>query len=426
MGLSILDISIVGYLCTIFLIGNLLKKGIRDSVTDPKTFIYLVHIQFLSVVPYFMENKLEIEVLLFASFIIFMFSLELASFLYFRVRPSRNEINIQEFIPSITLIFIFIIAWSIYSTAYNAYLYGGLDRSLVRFYILKPVNDSIPYLTFIDRVGAKFCVALILLLSYLSTKYGKTYLYLYVSVIIYYLAVIPLGTRGNVILIAIAVILGGLLGKGCVFKLGFKLLPVILIACISFLFLSLNRGNNFIENDTIIYSSSTDYSYVEVSQEVPIVIKHIDLALEHYRNSDNFLYFNTLYSIVVNPIPRKFWESKPIGIGKIMAMNINNDPETPISFAVSYSGEGWVNNGIFGVIYMSLLAGGITGFLRSKCLEIRHYITSPVDIIKYLLFFNASILFIRGDMLSAWSLSIYPIIMFYIVIYGYRLLRKLK
>ncbi|PMG97744.1 hypothetical protein [Vibrio breoganii] len=433
MEIEISDISLIGLLSCIIIIFGLFKKGLYQSLVDPKYYILLMHVYFLGVVPYELENKLLIEILLLISFVIFYFSFSLSSsavHTYFLRTVTLKVTDENDFLKNarVGFLLLFIILWVLFTTIYNAYIFGGLERSLIRFYILKPVNETSFLFNFLDRIGAKLSIAAVFCISLICTKRNCNHGLIFLSVVVVSVGVVPLGTRGNLILLLFSVLVGiGMAKSVSKYKARMPLLTFIFTTVfISFLFVFLtnNRTVNLIENESILFSNELNSSYVETSKDVPIVVKYIDITIDDYGVNRDFQYAHTLYAILSNPIPRKYWGNKPVGFGKILATNINNDPDTPISFAASYSGEGWFNGGVIGVVFMSIFAGSVSGVLRSMSLIQTLNGVTIFSLLKYMLFFSSSLMFVRGDMLSGWTSAIYPIVVLYLFSFAFNNFRN--
>lgn len=146
-----------------------------------------------------------------------------------------------------------------------------------------------------------------------------------------------------------------------------------------------------------------------------IVFFYTDYAVKTYGESKEFLGFHTLYTIAINPIPRSLWEGKPIGFGKLLAIDQGAESDTAISFAAGIAGEGYANLGWPGVLFLALFIGGVSG-IYAKIFDVLSKSSYLSSLAIAFLALQASISFVRGDMLSAWAASIYRIISFVLIL----------
>jgi hypothetical protein len=119
-------------------------------------------------------------------------------------------------------------------------------------------------------------------------------------------------------------------------------------------------------------------------------------TLEFFPRRANYLWGYSFYGIVVNPIPRVFWEGKPIGVGKLTSILYDGNPHS--SIALSLPGELYANFGMLGALLgmfsSGLLAGGIH----------RWYLRRRGDVgalVVYVLVLSYTVWEIRGDILDA-------------------------
>ncbi|MEZ9921129.1 O-antigen polymerase [Vibrio breoganii] len=431
--MSIFDISLVGIVSFIGIVVITIRKPLVDSITNPVVYVLFAHVYFLGIVPVSLENKLFLEVLLLISFIVFIFSLSAGykfgqiTFLnqryFYKSVEGENSLHSKSDSYLIKTVG-FVICWSLFSTIYNAYVFGGIEYSLVRMYYFQPINAHNKLLFLFDRVGSKLALCAICAITYLSVRYNKSWKFMYLAFLFFCFAVIPTGSRGNIIIALLVMIMGFFMAyrsqryiNPLLSKRSFVLIILVLICFQIFNVMTLNRNTNLIEENIAFQTLDTKMQYtVNTVDEVPIIVKYIDRIVEQYGTSRDYIYGHTFYSIAVNLIPRSIWSEKPIGIGRILAINDSGNVDTPVSFAASYSGEGWANGGWIGMVAVSIFAGFVTGFLCRFCDALRDRMDNLLDLIKFVLFFNGTIMFIRGDMLSGWAASIYPIVLFYIIL----------
>lgn len=160
-------------------------------------------------------------------------------------------------------------------------------------------------------------------------------------------------------------------------------------------------------------------------------IRFIDHVLKVYPAWHDYLYAHTFYSILTNFIPRKYWEEKPIGFGRITALQaigtltptpaaVNN---TSASFSAGIAGEGYASGGMVGVVVFSVIFGAFSGFV-SRCSV--HLLRSNhiMPIITSFLFLKWSFSFVRGGMLDNFLGSFYIFIILFLVTVSIRKLYK--
>lgn len=167
-----------------------------------------------------------------------------------------------------------------------------------------------------------------------------------------------------------------------------------------------------------------------------------DLMMSDYYKSYNlyggtldFLpWYYSLSAIVCNPIPRTIWPDKPVGVGRILAVTkygsknyttkyLVND--VVVSFAVGVCGEGWINGGLFGVFFYSILMGAFSGFFI-RIYWVMLFRKSYISIMIALLAYKCSSSFIRGDLLSGVTQSVYPLLMATMLLFIYSKFKKRK
>ena len=143
------------------------------------------------------------------------------------------------------------------------------------------------------------------------------------------------------------------------------------------------------------------------------VLLQIDAIMKMYGESYDYLHYHTLYSIAVNWVPRELWMNKPISFGRVLAiqgMYYTHDLVSGPTFAAGLAGEGYANDGYVGIVVLSSIVGVLCGLAAKIALVI----FSGKSIVLYMLgmiLIRFSTLYVRGDILSAWSSTAYPIIL---------------
>ena len=90
------------------------------------------------------------------------------------------------------------------------------------------------------------------------------------------------------------------------------------------------------------------------------MFRELLFAIDEVPERRPYLWGQTLYVEAVNPIPRFIWEDKPVGFGVTYAQWKG---ESPLSGGPTLSpgiiGEMYINFGVAGIIFLSLLGGGV-------------------------------------------------------------------
>jgi len=130
-----------------------------------------------------------------------------------------------------------------------------------------------------------------------------------------------------------------------------------------------------------------------------------------------------LKAVLFNPIPRSLWQSKPVGFGVVVTevkfggqnFDYEHLAEYKWSNAAGIAGEGWANEGILGLILYSFLMGMYAGLLI-KVVYTFLLSDNYVSLLIALLCFLASLLTVRGDILSGITQGFYPILFFIVLL----------
>jgi hypothetical protein len=78
-----------------------------------------------------------------------------------------------------------------------------------------------------------------------------------------------------------------------------------------------------------------------------------------YPEKRSYLYGESVWGVLANPIPRRFWANKPVGFGYSIAQDIYGVERPPSNFGPSIVGEFYANGGFLAVV----LAMSLIGFL---------------------------------------------------------------
>jgi hypothetical protein len=137
------------------------------------------------------------------------------------------------------------------------------------------------------------------------------------------------------------------------------------------------------------------------------IVDDVAFCFQNYRWG-NTLGWHTLFSIVANPVPREIWLQKPVGFGAILAWDRGASQWSGVSLAAGLAGEGFAGGEFLGVIVMAAFVGlfaGVIGKLGYHAL----FHGRIVQVLVGLVAWRAAVMFVRGDVLSAWSTGIYPL-----------------
>ena len=425
--------TITGIFASLVLFFLLFKywKNFNDLVLDPFFWICVSYIQYFGFADISKFPALVTDFANLIGFIVFYFFYSFSKrkikvkFIYkisTAVWPikilSNNRYSVFPLSRGAIIFFsIVFFSWATLDLYTNAVAYGSLDAALVRFYVGRPINE-IPIST-IRILNTLFTASVgIILVFRLNGVANKNLLcrqLFWIMIIIFEIVMIPKGTVGYVIyplfiiLIADAVLIKKKVLSGFPYTLYIIIFPIVLMIGVSLLTI---RGGVYDRPQEAIealdignwgkFKESSDQSH-------SIVFEYTEKVINMYGNQKEYLLFYTPYSILVNPIPREIWPDKPYGFGKILAMDAGATEESGVSFAAGIAGEGFANGGWVGVAFLAGLVGALCGFFAKFAFTL---FQSP-SIILLLIAFQAWLAaqyFVRGDMLSAWGQSVYPLI----------------
>jgi hypothetical protein len=327
-----------------------------------------------------------------------------------------------------------ILIYAIINLIFFSYVYGGLNNALIRFYAIRPVNEVPVFMSSIITFFYMFCVYIVCILSVDYSLYNKKgYVYILISSFICAFIAFSKGTRGAVtgipLMIIIGVTLGSLYKKKSILKSLFSPRIVLLVLIGLYLALVLTNIRSIKFNDPVeAWGSVSNLKNAVLSKGLSETGEGVLDITNSVVNKfgDEFEYledFYTIKAILVNPIPRIFWKEKPVGVGRILAEvqsgYTNYTPSYLIeeyiaSFAVGIAGEGWMQGGWIALCYLSVIFGLISGWMANLakfCFRSKNYFFIVIGIMA----FQAVALFVRGDMLSGFTQSMYPIILFFII-----------
>ena len=175
-------------------------------------------------------------------------------------------------------------------------------------------------------------------------------------------------------------------------RLGLRPFVVCLVALAVVLILSSIRSRMSIESAQEISPANT----VEETWKSLDTYTQFRRTLEFFPKHADYLWGYSFYGVVVNPIPRVFWEDKPIGVGKLASMLYDGTPHN--SIGLSLPGELYANFGIVGALMGMFFSGLLMGVIY------RWYQRQRGDygaLVIYVLVLSYVVWEVRGDILDA-------------------------
>lgn len=436
--------TFAGYFAVLFILFIVFNKGFK-SVVDPLLYMNIVFIFFFG-----LTEKIELsetsELLLLLSYLIFVFTVLItrklghkkiinfinrknAIFQKFSIKPLKSKQQLY--------LFLVILLYVILDFSFNTWLYGSFDKAVTRFYYRQPDKEDVPtFLTILLFSLYSVSSLIIFVLSYNTARFKTTSLYLNLSFFALAIAAFPRGTRGAIVSLLIIIILANIIviiknNKNVVkgLFLNIKLLFPASIVLLSFLALSSIR-NKQIDNLEMLQSTISEMSISESqndynSAEEDLLLIDYNRCIETFGTSVDFLPLDyTLKAVLLNPIPRSLWKNKPVGFGvaltevKFGGRNFDSEylARYKWSNAAGIAGEGWANQGIFGLILYSFLMGLYAGVL-TKVVDNFLLSDNYVSLLIALLCFLACLLTVRGDILSAITQGFYPLLFFLLILF---------
>lgn len=433
-----MNITITGGLVVLFLLVLLLKNGIRKLLIDPRLYILVMYWNFFGKTQE-LPIDYEADFLLAFSFCLFWGVMLFVSHRKF-YGPKRflykivNRIDRVEELRPVSLnmqfiLFTIIVIYTISDIYINSVMYGSFENAMTRFYYKLPVDSFPQYYTTLLNTSYMFCLGILFILRYSAVYFKRSKAFFYMGLLLLLIVTFPRGSRGAMLAAGSMPFMADLFIiclKKYSFRYFFKPMNCVIYGLLIFLafFMTAIRNQDF-DNISEVTAEAADFSIstgVETysENETDLIMKDYYNVLDIYGNKKDFLpIYYTFYSVIVNPIPRSIYPSKPIGFGRILAadkIGLYNAKSDQIlktlvsSFAVGICGEGWANGGFLGVIIYSILLGSLSGFFVSiyNC-----FIRQPsfLCILIALLAYKSSSSFIRGDILSGVTGSIYPFLM---------------
>lgn len=160
---------------------------------------------------------------------------------------------------------------------------------------------------------------------------------------------------------------------------------------------SLPTWNLFIQNATKLMQGTYNTGNYDAF--------HMFAAATDYVNLEGYSYGYQMLGALFFFIPRSIWHTKPVGSGEMVIVGLKNAEFSNVSMPLV--GEAYINFGIIGIIFFSLIIGIVCEIFDKKYWDNNGintlYILYPSAVL-YFFFFN------RGDMLSTGSYMIANIV----------------
>lgn len=435
-------ITITG-ICVLLTLAFLLLQNrttISNLVLNPFFWVCLAYIRFFSFADISESIALRADLANLLGFTIFSVSYYLSKRIARKdvlkkialTISAPNNLNthskkIIDFYLSRTVIFILIILtglWAFLEIYINILAFGGLNASLVRFYVGIPIQESSSLLfritNFLFIVPLWTLVAFRIHSETTNQKFFKLFFWFVFFLVT--LLMIPKGTVGYVLFPALILLFvdAVLIKKKLLIAYSYKTYFVLFVSLfIIGVFLLSVRGEYYEGPAGVLnrlYMLKTEELKENFLKAHSNVFDNVVVAFNNYGRSDDLPYFYSLYALLVNPIPREIWPEKPYGFGRILALSAGASEESGVSFAAGIAGEGYANGGWLGILLIAAFVGTLCGFFAKFCIVL---IEMPSTIHALLSFqaWYAAQHFVRGDLLSAWAQSVYPFVITIILVY---------
>jgi len=436
--------TFAGFIAILFLLAIVIRKGYR-SIIDPLFYMIVIFLFFFG-----LKNEVEIseesELLLLLSFVIFVVTAYLTGKMHHKriinFISRKNDIFQKFSIKPLEqrqqlYLFLIVLLYVVLDFSFNTWLYGSFEKAVTRFYYRIPEKEDIPTLfTILLFTLYSLSSLIIFILSYNNARFKSNSLYLNLSFFALALAAFPRGTRGAIISLLIIIILANIIValKQDTFKIkrlfNIKLLFPAAIVILSFLALSSIR-NKEIDNLEMLQTTIAEMDFSQSQKEYnstegDLLLTDYNKCIETFGSTTEFLPLDyTIKAVIFNPIPRSLWKEKPVGFGvaltevKYGGQNFDYEHLAQYSWsnAAGIAGEGWANQGILGLILYSFLMGLYVGVLM-KIVYTFLLSDNYISLLIALLCFLASLLTVRGDILSGITQGFYPIIFFMIILFA--------
>jgi hypothetical protein len=313
----------------------------------------------------------------------------------------------------------------------NSLIYGGFDKALVRFYVMHPAGDASPWMMRMNMFLGQIAVFSVLVtrLNYALHRRGRLVMWLTVAASL--IVAFPTGSAGKFILpVLICVIADTLaaLHQDRSLRPRLSIVVLCLLAVCGAMFLHVIRGTTFEDISQVVDVAETgrqgmpDRLVSAAGHAHTMISEDTAFCFRTFGRTVDFLFGHTIYAILVNPIPREMWPQKPIGFGRILGQIKQGDYGRSSaqahgwSVAAGLAGEGYANGGYLGIPLLSLAIGYLCG-KAAKAAMTGFWVSSYPILLVSLGLYRFSSMFVRGDVLSAWTATAYPLFLLMIVFF---------
>ncbi len=328
--------------------------------------------------------------------------------------------------------------WMAYVYYLGSEIYGTYERYFVHFYSKYGFYGDMTGLELITLKYSRYFESIILIFIIILRYAAKTTSNKFVKLgfwwvfVVFLLLKFPNGVRSQYIPPVLAIICVDAIysvrnNKKIVFTIGtYFVLLIVGIIFVTFTVARLSYFDNISEvieqvNDPTNYSSNRS----QMSNYAGQVGFYLSQCVEMFGEKRNHLGLHAPYTIITNPIPRVLWDNKPISFGNILA-HINGYPkDNPTSLAAGIVGEAYADLGLLGVVLYPAIIGWLAGIVGkiSKVFVIYGSVYHlPLGFL--LMMFGAA--FVRGDILTGWIFTVYPTIIFSVILLFYKIILKNK
>lgn len=134
------------------------------------------------------------------------------------------------------------------------------------------------------------------------------------------------------------------------------------------------------------------------------IFRELCKTVEFFPTHMEYLHGYSFYGVVVNVVPRDWWEGKPVGVGKLASILYDQNPNS--SIGLSLPGELYANFGMIGSLIGMVLFGLLVGLIR-RWYSREHGELAALVIYVHLIW--SMVAEVRGDILDATIPLLYPL-----------------
>lgn len=444
-----MNLTLCGYICILLTVLLLYRCKFKVYMlpTMPLFMIFISYWRYFSTYEH-LNLSFKVDILLLYSFVCFLMFYSIGKRLKLgwvgrRYISLVNDNVIQgEFFTlpkTLRTYLVIVILYCVYDLWINTLLYGSLESALIRFYG-KQVESDLPLMlkTSLQFFYKAVAVFLFVFRFFLNAN-NKTSIYINITLVLLVLIAIPRGSRGAVATPFMLLITADMF-SATYFK-GFSLLRRMKaylwmggVAIVLMLMLTVVRDIDF-EDARQLHEAISEVKLNEASDkyeegEGELLLSDVQFCIENFGTNVPFLSpFYTFKSLVFAPVPRSLWPSKPVSFGYVLnEVKLGGNSLNPqiiyypgaICWAAGYTGEGWANGGLLGITFYSILFGLLSGYC-AKMYYILFSKKTPISILLAMLFFYIATGSQRGDMLSAWALTVYPLLIITFILVSFKM-----